>query len=343
MGHAEDWRDFPPTPPKKSTARPVVGPPSTPPPPESSTVPDDLFGPVPHADGDRVVDTDLLRFPEWPKAEPTPSFDLDDWFPESDESRETNVLAQPRIVHVAPDPRSPRTPWRRHGRKLLVGLGGIAVIGVLAVTSDAISPRFASGVARASGSPVNPSFEDAAARVVTAAEFPAPHVVGPRASYSVALASYRGRSLAVAHRDALAAAAPEHLFVLAPLMVNGQLFHRVLGGLAEGEAEMGTVVQEISTSTGNPSSPWLVRETHLAFTIDEMVERSAAERRVADLRELGIPAYALSVLYSDESTAHRVLAGAYATASEAEYLGRILLDHELGSTKLEQRVGILSR
>ena len=71
MGHAEDWRDFPPTPPKKSTARPVVGPPSTPPPPESSTVPDDLFGPVPHADGDRVVDTDLLRFPEWPKAEPT--------------------------------------------------------------------------------------------------------------------------------------------------------------------------------------------------------------------------------------------------------------------------------
>ena len=77
-------------------------------------------------------------------------------------------------------------------------------------------------------------------------------------------------------------------------MVNGQLFHRVLGGLAEGEAEMGTVVQEISTSTGNPSSPWLVRETHLAFTIDEMVERSAAERRVTDLRELGIPAYALS-------------------------------------------------
>ena len=28
-------------------------------------------------------------------------------------------------------------------------------------------------------------------------------------------------------------------------MLNGQLFHRVLGGLAEGEAEMGAVVKEI--------------------------------------------------------------------------------------------------
>ena len=282
-----------------------------------------------------------------------PSFDLADWFPESDESRETKVLAQPPIVHVAPNPRSTRPRWLRHRRKLLVGLGGIAVIGVLAVKGDSISPSFVLGIARASVSPVSPSFDDAPTRIVTPeatpapqtppvpGEIPVPQAVGPRASYSVALASYRGRSLAAAHRDALAAAAPEHLFVLAPVMVNGRLFHRVLGGLAEGRAEMGPVVREISTATGESSSPWLVRETRLAFTIDEMVERSAAERRAADLRDLGIPAYALSVIYSDESTAHRVLAGAYANASEAEFLGRILLDHDLGSAKLEQRVGIL--
>ena len=73
----------------------------------------------------------------------------------------------------------------------------------------------------------------------------------------------------------------------------------------------------------------MVRETPLAFTIDEMAEGPAAERRVSDLRELGIPAYVLGILYSDESTAHRVLAGAYADPSEAEYLGGILSDHEL--------------
>ena len=53
MGHAEDRRDFPPTPRKRSTA------------------PDDWFGQVPPADVDRDVDLDLLRFPEWPKAEPS--------------------------------------------------------------------------------------------------------------------------------------------------------------------------------------------------------------------------------------------------------------------------------
>ena len=158
------------------------------------------------------VENSPLALPVFPSPPPFQTADPRPGAPDvSVGSGETRVLAQPRIVHVAPDPRSPRTPWRRHGRKLLVGLGGIAVIGVLAVTSDAISPRFASGVARASASPVNPSFEDAAARVVTAAESPAPQVVGPRASYSVALASYRGRSLAVAHPAALAAAGLVHL------------------------------------------------------------------------------------------------------------------------------------
>ena len=334
MGHAEDRRDFPPTPLKKSTE------------------PDDLFGPVPAADVDRSADLDLLRFPEWPKAEPTPDFDFSDWFPESDESRETRVLAQPRIVHVPPNPRSTRTRWRRHRGKLVVGLGGLAVIGVLAVERDSIPPLFGSDIARASVSPVGPSLDYTPALIVTPeatpaprtppvpGEIPVPQVVGPRATYSVALASYRGRSLAVAHRDALAAAAPEHLFVLAPLMVNGQLFHRVLGGLAEDSTDMGTVAQEISTATGKPASPWIVRDTRLAFTLDEIIDKSAAERRVADLRELGIPAYSLSVMYQDESTAHRVLAGAYATASEAEHLGTILLDHELGSARLKPREGI---
>ena len=333
MGHAEDRRDFPPTPRKNSTE------------------PDDLFGPVPAADVDRSADLNLLRFPEWPKAEPTPDFDFGDWFPESDESRETRVLAQPRIVHVPPNPRSTLTQWRRHRRKVVVGLGGLAVIGVLAVARDSIPPLFGSDIASASVSPVGPSLDTPGLIATPEAtpapltppvpgEIPVPQVVGPRATYSVALASYRGRSLAVAHRDALAAAAPEHLFVLAPLMVNGQLFHRVLGGLAEDSTGIGTVAQEISAATGKPASPWIVRDARLAFTIDEIGDKSAAERRVADLRELGIPADVLSVIYSDESTAHRVLAGACATASEAEHLGKILLDHQLGSARLEPRVGL---
>ena len=326
MAHAEDRRDLPPTPLKKPT------------------LPDDLFDPGPPAEVEASDDLDLLRFPEWPKAEPTPDLDFGDWFPESDGSGETRALPQPRIFHVAPNSPSTPTRWSRHRRKLLVGLCGITVTGALVVKSDAISSPFSPGIVRASVSPVSPSSvtpeaTPAPPTIPVPGETLVPQIVGPRASYSIALASYRGRALAEAHRDALAAAAPGHLFVLAPLMLNGQLFHRVLGGLAEGEAEMGAVVKEISTATGNPSSQWVVRETPLAFTIDEMAEGPAAKRRVSDLRELGIPAYVLGILYSDESTAHRVLAGAYADPSEAEYLGGILSDHELGSAELEPRVG----
>ena len=74
MAHAEDRRDLPPTPLKKPT------------------LPDDLFDPGPPAEVEASDDLDLLRFPEWPKAEPTPDLDFGDWFPESDGSGETRAL-----------------------------------------------------------------------------------------------------------------------------------------------------------------------------------------------------------------------------------------------------------
>ena len=81
------------------------------------------------------------------------------------------------------------------------------MIGVLGVGGASILLPFEPGIARASASPVSPSFDDAPARIVTPEVTPAPRM-------------------------------------------DGQLFHQVLRGLAEGRAVMGTVVQEISTATG---------------------------------------------------------------------------------------------
>ena len=94
MGHAEDRRDLPSTPLKKPT------------------LPDDLFDPVPPAEVEASDDLDLLRFPEWPKAEPTPDLDFGDWFPESDFRPQREV--RPRSGWcVRPLWRSRSTRWTR--------------------------------------------------------------------------------------------------------------------------------------------------------------------------------------------------------------------------------------
>jgi len=168
---------------------------------------------------------------------------------------------------------------------------------------------------------------------------PSPVALGPRPAFSVALSAYRDAAAAVARRDALEAAAPGHLFVVAPVQVGGVPFHRVLGGVAQDPAGARSAAEAISASTGEPSAGWIVRETRVAFTLDELARPDSAQALSRAWNRRGIPAYVLAVDYSDGTTGYRVLAGAYADDGEAAYLARLLAESGVDPVELAERVG----
>jgi cell division septation protein DedD len=137
--------------------------------------------------------------------------------------------------------------------------------------------------------------------------------------YSVTIGSFREPDVA-ATRAAAISGAEGIFFAVAPLMVDGTVFHRVLVGPAVDAASADALADRIAAETGADRSGWLVRETALAFLLGEMADVESATARVDELQGLDIPAYVLAIDYSDGSTAYRVYAGAYSDEREASYL-----------------------
>lgn len=160
----------------------------------------------------------------------------------------------------------------------------------------------------------------------------------PDLAYSVAVGAFPDEQVAISSTAALTVV--EGLLVLiAPVSVNGRVFHRVLLGPATDSASAEALATRVAQEVGISRSEWIVRATPVAFLLGEIPNQDAATRRVAVLRGLNVQAYMLAVDFADGSVRYRVYAGAYADSEEASYLQSHLINQGLDNATVAPRVG----
>ena len=82
-----------------------------------------------------------------------------------------------------------------------------------------------------------------------------------------------------------------------------------------------------------------MREAPYAFYFGEYASAVNAQGRVEALARASIPAYLLQVGYADGTTRVRVYGGAFRDEVEAEEMGRMVTDADIGEMVLTRRRG----
>jgi hypothetical protein len=194
-----------------------------------------------------------------------------------------------------------------------------------------------------------------AAPAVVAAEAPNADVLAA----SLTLGAFTDLPVARLQAESLARQRPDLLFVVAPLEVDGVVYHRLLAGAARDSSEALVLRARLAKvlTRENPAT-WRLQRTPLAFDLGEAHDLAAARARVEALSRVDIPAYVLEfpappraapvgpppngfVQVSSRAGAarYRVYAGAYADAHEAAYLADLLARHGVTQARLIERTG----
>jgi hypothetical protein len=168
---------------------------------------------------------------------------------------------------------------------------------------------------------------------------PPPEAVGPIQRFTVALASYQDATAANARVEALTGANPGHLFISAPIVAGGTVYHRLLAGLAPDADAASRLSGVLSQAISESSANWIVRDAPLAFEMSRSPQLVVATERRDELHTLGLPAYVLRVEMSDGSAEYRVYVGAYLDETEALHLRGLLAEQGLADAPLVERRG----
>ncbi|MDZ7778920.1 MAG: SPOR domain-containing protein [Gemmatimonadota bacterium] len=218
---------------------------------------------------------------------------------------------------------APEGRKRRRPRGRTVMTAALIVVAVAATSWLSLRPD----VDASAPDPTGADEEAAVAEAATA--FDAPHPIAPMADFSVALAAYRDSARASAHLDELAELAPDVARFIAPVEVDGIVYHRVLAGLAPDSASATALASELASVVGGDAASWIVRSTHLVFDLGGASTRDEATRELARVRDRGVPARLARVTYTDRSVRYRIYAGGYADPAEASHLGRLIASRDL--------------
>ena len=142
--------------------------------------------------------------------------------------------------------------------------------------------------------------------------------------------------------NALRGRLPNLLFFVTPLDVNGRLQFALHAGPAYSVAEATALKGPIAVSMDreNPDD-WLVRDAPYAFYFGEYTSAVNAQGRIQALARASIPAYSLQVVLADGTTRERVYGGAFRDELEAEEMGRMINDADIGELVLTSRRGIV--
>lgn len=156
--------------------------------------------------------------------------------------------------------------------------------------------------------------------------------------YSVAIEAHQQLPTATERVEALRNEEPDLDFYIAPSLLDGVLYYRVMAGPVADSVTVGAVLRRlIEKGHKTGTSPGDVLATPLAFLIGEYDAAGAAQQRAREALNLAIPAYVLEVPGDGESR-WRVYAGAYAGQAEANVMRQLLKSAGLPDT-LVQRIG----
>lgn len=167
--------------------------------------------------------------------------------------------------------------------------------------------------------------------------------VGRLLPYSVAIAGYQVLDQAQERVDQLRTEQAAMPFFIAPTVVQGSLFYRVLAGPLPDSATAAAVrdtlmARRVKTYT---SASDLLRAPY-AFLIGSFARRSEAEARVQQAAARGIPTYIVPIGDAGGIAQYRVYAGAYTGPGDAEFLREILEAASLPDSLVERTGSIRS-
>jgi len=164
----------------------------------------------------------------------------------------------------------------------------------------------------------------------------------PVLGYSLSVDTYRDAATVRDVATALGDRLPELNFVVSPVEIDGELVYRLLAGPATTAEEAESLRTPLSRvlSREDPSR-WTARISYLAFVVDETGSLEGARGRRDEIREAGIPAYVLEVVYPDESVRYRVYSGAYENPQEARALRALLAGAGFPDVTFTERRGRL--
>lgn len=169
-------------------------------------------------------------------------------------------------------------------------------------------------------------------------ERPGVRIVSPHHVWHLALGSYTDARAAAGMAERLDREHPDLAVVVAPVEVDGTVFHRVLAGPLADSTSAAALAAHLDGGAHAAADP-VVRAAPLAFLVGEASERAAAQRRLQVLRELDLPAHLLSARRSDGSTLYRVYVGAYEGGDEAAWMASRLEERNVGNALLTERRG----
>ncbi|MCH8864393.1 MAG: SPOR domain-containing protein [Chloroflexi bacterium] len=159
-------------------------------------------------------------------------------------------------------------------------------------------------------------------------------------SHVLFIDSRRSMADAVARADALQDGLPSLLFFVTPLDIDGTPHFELYVGPAYNAMEATALKEPVAVGLEreNPDD-WSVREAPYAFYFGEYASALNAQGRVEALARASIPVYSLQVAYADGTTRVRVYGGAFRDEVEAEEMGRMVADADIGEMILTRRRG----
>ena len=167
--------------------------------------------------------------------------------------------------------------------------------------------------------------------------------VGVPLRFSVAIAGYSVLDQAQSRVEQLRKEAESMNFYIAPTVVQGSLFYRVLAGPLSDSVTASAVRDTLMTrriKTFTSSSD--VLDTPYAFLVGSFSRRSEADAKVAEATSKGIPTYVVPVGMTGGEVVYKVYAGAYTGPGDAEFLREILKRASLPDTLVERTGSIRS-
>ncbi|MGK7312687.1 MAG: SPOR domain-containing protein [Candidatus Longimicrobiales bacterium M2_2A_002] len=173
-----------------------------------------------------------------------------------------------------------------------------------------------------------------------AAPRPEPRPVETPIGFSVAVEAHQDLSTARDRLTRLREDDPDVSYYIAPVPISGSVWYRVLAGpVADREAGAALMRRLVDAGHKTAFDDWAVRPTEYAFLLGEFGTREQAERRVAGLSELGIPAYVTPIEYEPGELRYRVYGGAFESPAAADVMEEMLTEARIRAPLVE-RVGV---
>jgi hypothetical protein len=144
-------------------------------------------------------------------------------------------------------------------------------------------------------------------------------------NYSVAVEAYDQLPAALARADSLALLDSALTFYIAPVLVAGNVWYRVMAGpLSDSASAAAALNALVSRGLKAAANEWDLRSTPLAFFLGRFASRDSAVQRMRELRNQGVPTYVVVVPYSSGPDHYHLYGGAYSADSEAAVMRDLL-------------------